>query len=242
MQNYNLFERLLNMLRAVNKTKVTVKSLIFNLGDVTMLDLIKKLIAPYKYCVKAYRPHGIFFPLTVKQIEIEEKDITETFENILNSLIKEFGKPCFVHSYYGFLFERGGNFVAYNIIEQTYCCETINIFIFKKMPSGKKIAYDVYSQVDTSIRKFTEKIGFPCPVGINHYNDNRFFYLLNNDKFQILIIIKKHTLTYYISKLTAEEMGIRVVPVYNGLVTINFTNESSLNYALKKIEDKLKAL
>lgn len=96
--------------------------------------------------------------------------------------------------------------------------------------------------MENSIRKFTEKIGFPCPVGINHYNDNRFFYLLNNDNFQILIIIKKHTLTYYISKLTAEEMGIRVVPRYHGLVAINFTNESSLDYALNEIENKLNSI
>lgn len=205
-----------------------------------MLDLIKQLISQYNYTIKTFRPYGIFSCVKAEQIKIEDTATTEMFLNILNILTEEFGEPIFVHSYYGFIFERDKKYIACNIIEENYGYDVLDIFIFKKIPLGKKIAYSTYLQVDNTVKIFADEMSLNFTFG-NHYAENQFLYYIGNNRFQILITIKKTELLYYILKVVPEETGTRAIPQYNGKKIISLS-EISLQKGLNEVKSKLKEL
>ncbi|MDE6676312.1 MAG: hypothetical protein K2K12_01190 [Clostridia bacterium] len=169
-----------------------------------------------------------------RKIKIEEEITAELFTDIFCGLIQAFGNPVFVHSYYGFIFEGDGKYIAYNIIDETYNCGVLDIIIFNKIPAGKKISYKLYSQVNDTVKTLAIENGFRFD-DITHYAENQMVYLLESDRVAIFFIIKSNELLYFLSKLIPNEMGHRVVPQSSGKESAGWSDISQLREVLERI-------
>ncbi|MDE5592445.1 MAG: hypothetical protein K2I75_00770, partial [Clostridiales bacterium] len=131
-----------------------------------------------------------------------------------NAICDELGSPLYVHSYYGYVWENGGEFLAYNEIEEGYDYGLINFSVFNKLPRGKKLTYSDYMQtVDTIGQIFINNN--LTPLGHIHYHNNRFYFAAENDKTQCILSIKNYSLFFYCSQKEVIENGIiRMKPRY----------------------------
>ncbi len=210
-----------------------------------MFELIKKILFPYNYSVKTYRPYLIFGFNKAEKITIEETLTTEMFLDIFNRLTQEFGNCIFVHSYYGFIFKSNEKYIAFTQMEEHYGNYVIDIFIFNKLPFGNKITYNRYLQVKNIIKTAIIENGL-------RYFDNQILLFrknlfaacaLTSNNIQVLFFVARKEISYYISKLiNVEEKITKSVPVCNGKERADWNATADLSLALDKIFKKANSI
>lgn len=206
-----------------------------------MVDSIIKLINQYKYRVSKYS-YGFFWLKKAQKIQIEDDATIETARNIFNALKEELGDPVYVHSYYGYLFEKDEKFISFNAIEETYGCTFLDIFIFDKIPSGKKITYDTYLQMVNNIKTVATENNFHCEILISYGKDMYSFSLISDKKIQVLIFVHQKEISYYLSQLIYIDNTTRAIPKCYGREAAKRDDAESLRKGLNKIFGKAQSI
>lgn len=202
-----------------------------------MIDCIQKLISPYPYTVKPYRPYGIFGVAKAEQIKIEERPTHEIFSDIFNQLVQTLGNPVFVHSFYGFIFQIDKKLISCGVIEETYGQDVIELILFNRIPHGKKIPYCTYESIKNTVKNVAEGYGFTLDDAL-HYADNRFIFVIQNQKYQTMLLMKENEFAYTLSKLTTDPVGMRVTPQQYGKCTVRWDDTASVKEKLKTVIEK----
>lgn len=164
-----------------------------------VMDIIKDLIIDYKYKISTQR-YGILGLYKATKVQLNEKNTEDLFTSIINSINNEFGAPVYIHSYYGLIWSKDGKYISCNIIEENYGCEFMDIFLFDKIPLGRKLTYNEYDFIDRTIKQVFDKFGFICNTLVN-YNCNIFTYTALNEKMEWLLQIKGKNMTCYFSDI-----------------------------------------
>ena len=206
-----------------------------------MIESVIKLINQYKYRVSKHF-YGFFGLKKAQKIQIEADATLETARSIFNALKKELGNPVYVHSYYGYIFEQDEKFISFNAIEETYGCTFLDIFIFKKIPSGKTITYDKYMQMANNIKTVAIENNFHCEILINYSKDIYSFSLISDKKIQWLIFIHQKEIDYYLSQLINSDNTTKVTPKNYGKEAANRDDTESLRKGLNKIFSKAQSI
>lgn len=201
-----------------------------------MIDYITSLIGKYKYTVMPYSC-GLF--TKAQQIWIEETATNQTFKQLFNLLTDNLGIPDYVHSEYSFLWVKNKTIIAYTEMDM-YRTNTINIFIFNRMPRGKKITYTEYCQLNDIINEFASKHSLSYDDTIIYY-DNTFFYELYNDTRELMLLIKNDTVSYNLFPIERDGSTVitHLAAEYHGEKYINRKNMTSVYSVLQEIFDEI---
>lgn len=199
-----------------------------------LIENLKDLIKEYEYEVQPL-PSQIFSLKKIgTKIKIKEKFSEELFSTILSKLNCEFGTPVYVHPYYGFIWKNSDSYVAFDLVEEHYGYDSLNIFMFNKIPFGKKLKYDMYCSIDGAIWQVLLEHGFKNN-SMNSYSSTGFAYFVSNEKMQVLLILKRKTLRCYFSKLTSVEHGLQKVTPHCGCKkTVNVSDTDKIKAAIEQ--------
>ena len=162
------------------------------------------------------------------KIRINEDSTNELFAELYDRVCQAYGTPSFVHSYYGFIWERDGKYLALATIEENYQYEVIDLFIFNRLPRGKKLRYQDYADIVQAVKQVCQNNNLTFNSYL-HYHDKTFYFMPENDETFCLIMIKPHSLFFALSqKEHMEDGATKVIPGYtrrkilmgNGVSTI----------------------
>ena len=199
----------------------------------SVIEILKDLIEEYKYEITKYKC-GFFRLNSAWKIQFKEERVEELFQSLLTSISKVFGMPEYVHSYYGLIWNKDGKYISCNIIEGKYCCGFIDVFVFDKMPFGKKLTYNKYSLIDGGIKQVFDECGFVCNSLLN-YNQNGFAYFVVNEDKQWLLQIRGRKMTCYFLDITVIDAETkRATPRYLCKKIVNPNNTESIKNAIRQ--------
>lgn len=150
-----------------------------------------------------------------KAIKLKEQVLSERFSAMIENIRETLGCPSFVHTYYGFIWEKDGKFLAFNAIEEYYNYEVISFFVFDKLPRGKKLNYRDYVQIVEAVGEVFSKRNLVFNDFI-HYHDNTFCFLADSREEQCILTIKRRSLFFgYCQKEYSDDGTIRMIPRYS---------------------------
>jgi len=199
----------------------------------TVIDIIKDLIKDYKYKISTQR-YGILGIYKATKIQLNEKNTEGLFTSIINSINNEFGAPVYIHSYYGLIWTKDGKYISCNIIEEIYGSDFMDIFLFDKIPLGRKLTYNEYDFIDKTIQQVFGRFGFICNSLVN-YNRNGFAYIVLNDKMQWLLQIKGKNMTCYFSDICKVDTETsKVTPRYWCKKRVNLKKLETIKNAMEQ--------
>ncbi|MDE7395192.1 MAG: hypothetical protein K2M95_03625, partial [Clostridiales bacterium] len=179
-----------------------------------VIDIVKDLIGNYKYEISTHK-YGILGLYKGTKIQLNETITERLWTSIVTSLNNEFGVPVYVHSYYGLIWNKDGKYIACNIIEEIYGSDFMDIFLFDKIPLGRKLPYKEYGLIDGAIKQVFGKFDFNCNTFVNYNRDGFFVYIVSNEKMQWLLQLKGKNLTCYFSDVSiVDSVTKRVTPHY----------------------------
>lgn len=194
-----------------------------------LFEIIQKIIDKSEYDISPIR--GFFGLNKGKKIKLKAKATQELFSDIFQKICKILGSPIYVHTYYGYMWEKNGEFLSYNIIEEYYQDETIDFFLFNRFPSGKKLNYQDYIQKVETIKQVFADHNLACNDYINYF-DNGLIFLGNNNETQCLILIKRRSLFFYYSQKEPLENGMtKLIPCYTRKKRIVFSDTVTIKRA-----------
>lgn len=200
----------------------------------SVIDTIKDVIKDYKYKISTHR-YGIFGLCKGAKIQIDEKTTEELFTSIVSLFNNEFGVPVCVHSYYGFIWIKDGKYIACNTIEEIYGCDFLDIFVFDKIPLGKKLSYEKYDLIDGTIIEVFHKLGFNCDKFIHYNLFELFLYIVINEKTQWSLQLKGKKMACYLSEVSPMDDGMkRVTPRYRCKKIVNTNNLEAIKNAMEQ--------
>ena len=195
------------------------------------IETVQEIVSGYSFEVAAYR--GLFGIRKGKRIEIKEEVTAERFSDLFAKLSQSLGSPIFVHSYYGFLWEKDGECLALNTVEKSYEVQVSTIFVLRKIPIGKKLPYAQYAQIEKGIQQVfgEQKLAVDPFV---HYRGGQISCFGNNDETQCLLVLKPRSLAFYcFSKEPLGEGMMRMVPRYARTERISLQDGSTVREALR---------
>lgn len=150
-----------------------------------------------------------------KAIKLKKQVLPESFSAMLEKIREALGSPSFVHTYYGFIWEKDGNFLAFNAIEEYYNYEVIAFFIFDKLPHGKKLSYRDYTEIVEAVGEVFSKQNLVFHEYI-HYHDKAFWFLADGREAQCILTVKRRSLFFgYCQKEYSDDGTIRMIPRYS---------------------------
>ena len=163
-----------------------------------------------------------------------KKDITvEHFFNLFSKISELLGVPIYVHSYYGFIWKNKGEYLALNTIEESYGCNVTSVFVFNKMPIGKKLNYHEYTQIEEIVKQVFSDHNLNCNRFV-HYGNKRLTFLGDNAETQCLLILKRHSLEFYCSsKKPLDDKMTRLIPRYSRKENTSLSEISSIKQSLQ---------
>lgn len=156
------------------------------------MDLMKiayEILNEYEF--EAVPNRVIFGFINGKKLKLKNNMTAEQFFNLFSKICELLGAPIYVHSYYGFMWENDGKFLALNTIEERYGCDVTSLFVFGKLPLGKKLSYNYYAQIEEMVKQVFSDYNLDCSRFI-HYGDGKFIFLGDNTETQYLLILKVH--------------------------------------------------
>ena len=115
------------------------------------IDTIKDLIKDYKYIVST-KKCGFLGLYKATKFQIDDKITEELFTSIVSLFYDNFGVPVYIHSYYGLIWNKDGKYISCNTIEEIYGSVFLDVYLFDKLPLGKKMPYREYHLIDEAIK------------------------------------------------------------------------------------------
>ena len=196
-----------------------------------LIEIVHEILKEYDFEMKRNRVFlgfGNGKKITLKN-NVTEKEFFDLFSKICELL----GAPNFVHSYYGFIWKSNGEFLALNIIEESYGCDVTSLFLFRKMPIGRKVTYHDYNQIEEFVKQTFSDHDLNCSRFV-HYCDGKFIYLGDSPNTQCFVILKKHKMEFYCSSKKSFGDGMTsVVPRYSRKEKISLRDLSTIQQALQ---------
>lgn len=196
-----------------------------------LIDIAYDILTEYEYEVV---PNRVAFCFSNgKRIKLKNNITVEQFFNLFSKICEFLGTPICVHSYYGFIWKNNSEFFALNTIEESYGCDVTSIFIFSKMPIGKKLNYSDYTQIKEIVKQVFSNHNLNCS-GFS-YCDKRFTIIGDSTETQCLLILKQHSLEFYFS--SKESLGnemTRLMPRYSRKENISLSDISAIKQTLQK--------
>lgn len=179
----------------------------------SLSEIARDVIGGCEYETSPVR--GLFGGEKGTKIKINEAYTPELFDSIFRDLCERLGNPIYVHSYYGFVWKKEGEFLAYNFIEEYCHGDAIDLFLFRKLPCGKKLTYAYYTQVVQTVKETFAERGFSCN-GDRFYNFDHTFYFFGDQKErQCLLSLKGSSLFFScMRKEPIDGCMTRMVPLY----------------------------
>lgn len=110
----------------------------------SLLEWSQTLLNGYQYKTKHIR--SILNTNKRLKIELTERYKPSRFEELFTKICESMDTPVYVHSYYGYIWEKNGEYLALNVIEEYYQIDTIVLYLFNKLPKGNKLTYIDYTE------------------------------------------------------------------------------------------------
>lgn len=207
---------------------------------------VKDLIQEYEYEIQPLTSQFLSLIKIGAKIKIKEKISEELLSSLLSKLNCRFGTPVYFHSYYGFIWKNSNTYVAYNLVEEYYGYDSLNIYLFDKIPFGKKLKYDKYCAIDGAIGQVFAEHGFKNN-SIFSYSSMGFSYIVSSADMQWLLQLKRTTMYCYFSKIIPVEPGLHKIAPHcmckkavnlNNIQTIKMAMEQSYSMCLNKIKSQ----
>lgn len=196
-----------------------------------LIDVACKVLKEYEFEVA---PNRVFLGFSNgKKIKLKIDITVEQFFNLFSKISELLGVPVCVHSYYGFIWKNNGEYLALNTIEESYGCDVTSVFVFNKMPIGKKLNYDNYTQIEEIVKQVFSDHNLNCDRFV-HYGNKRLMFLGDNAETQCLLILKRHSLEFYCSsKEPLDDKRTRVIPRYSRKEKISLSEISTIKQSLQ---------
>ena len=173
------------------------------------------------------------FEVNGKKIKIKSDLTEELFFNVFSKICKLLSVPTYVHSYYGFIWEKNNEFLALNTVEESYGCDAITVFVFSKMPIGKKLNYNEYAQIEKVVNQVFHDHSLNCDSFV-HYCDRKFTFFGDSAEMQCLLILKQNSLEFCCSTKQPLSDGMaRLVPRYSRKENISLSELSVLKQKIQ---------
>lgn len=178
--------------------------------------------------------HGFLGLNKGKKIQFEEKITEELFTSLIASLNHQFGIPIFIHSHYGLIWHKDDKYICCKLIEEIYGSDFLYIFLFDKVPLGKRLAYNDYCAIDEAIKQVFNEYGFKCNTPVN-YNSFGFAYSVSDGNIEWLLQLKGKILACYFADVTViDSKTQKITPRYWCKKIINSNNTSTIKNAMKQ--------
>lgn len=196
-----------------------------------LMEIANYILKGYDFETKSSRAFLGFGNGT--KITLKNNLTEENFFNLFSEICKLLGVPDCVHSYCGFVWKSNGEFLALNVTEESYGCDVTSLFIFRKMPFGRKVTYSDYAQTEEIVKQAFFDHDLRCS-GFVHYCDRKFIFLGDSTETQCLVILKRHKMEFYCSsKETFGDGATRVIPRYSREEKISLSDISAIKQALR---------
>lgn len=181
-------------------------------NTMTLLEITQALICEHESDMSPIR--GFFGFRHGQQIIVNAPATQKLFSSLFQRACELLGEPLWVHSYYGYLWEKNGAFLACNVIDEYNRGDTIRFFLLNRLSCGKKLHYRDYAQTVDVIRHVFADHHLACGDGIC-YHDKTFVFLADNNEIECLLLIKSHSLFFsYSQKEQIDERTTRIMPCY----------------------------
>ena len=204
------------------------------------IEILKDIVKEYKYDVTSYSC-GFLKSNKGSKIQLNENPTQELFSSLTESLKNTFGTPVYMHAYYGMIWENGGQYIAFNLIEEGCHFDLIDIFVLDKIPGGKKLTYQKYDLINETIMQTFDECGFARNASGGFsltgfgYTDIGFMYIVSNEKIQWFLQLKNDRLSCYFSDLTAVDSNMtRVTPRYRCKKFVNANDPETIKNAMRQ--------
>ena len=168
------------------------------------------------------------------KIELTEKYKPSRFEELFTKIFESFDAPVYVHSYYGYIWEKNGEYLALNVIEEYYQIDTIVLYLFNKLPKGNKLTYIDYTEMVDNVKHVLANHQLSICEQSIYYNAKAYLFLAESPKNSCLISIKRKRLTFYYSK--KEQLGndtTRICPLYTRKRALHLCDSMTVRQALE---------
>ena len=177
-----------------------------------------------------------------KQIKVEMPVREFVFCDIVRTLSTTFGNPKYVDRYYGYIWSVNQKFISFNIIETGYQIEEMFLYIFKKLPLSKRIAYTDYLLLDTMITDTLEKHCFTCDNFIHYrFIGNEYLYFGHGIIYECIVTLKRNYLTFSLSeKQLFSETTHRLIPIFYKKFKVNISDLEAIQQTLSICFSSLK--
>lgn len=196
-----------------------------------LIDIAYDILTEYKYEVVSNR---VFFGFSNgKRIKLKNNITVEQFFNLFSKICEFLGVPIYVHSNYGFIWKNNSEYLALNTIEEYYGNDVTSVFVFSKMPIGKKLNYNDYAQIKEIVKQVFYEHNLNCSDFV--YSDKRFTIIGESTETQCLLILKQHSLEFYFSSKESLSNGMtKVMPRYSRKENISLSDISTVKQTLQK--------
>ena len=197
-----------------------------------LIDVVKEITSGYEveessFCGLGFGKGQI--------LNLKENVTQELFTDMFAKICKIFGFPSYVHFFYGYIWQKDGEILAYNLYEKQYHYDVVTIFILKRMPLGKKVKFEEYAKLDGLVRETLSEHELIYNNFLHYdYIDGAYTIWGVNAKTVCLVTIKKNSLKFYCSKKEPYENGMtQVVPHYSQKKHITLRNLDTVQQALE---------
>ncbi len=163
------------------------------------------------------------------------------YNDIIPKLNAAFGEPVFVDPYYGLIWKVDGEIFTFGYINEGYDYGAESIYVFNKMPWGKKLEYSKYKQIDTLVNQIISEHNLIPSYGISYYL-KAFNFFGESEDTHCIISIKKNSLKCYFLKKEPLESGMtRLNPLRNVKKAVDLNNLVLLKETLEEcfVTDKM---
>lgn len=167
------------------------------------------------------------------KIRIKEQLLNELFAELYDKTCETYGRPIFVHSYYGYIWKKDGEYIALTVIEENYHYEVITFFILDKLPRGKKLSYTDYSQIVQTVKGIFAEHNLTIKEYL-HYHDKTFYFMPENDEAHCILMINPHSLFFALSKKENMQDGAtKIIPRFTRKKILPTNSASEIKRAVE---------
>lgn len=177
----------------------------------TLVEIVRNLIGEYEYETRPAR--GLFWIKIGVNFKLKQQLDRQRFFELFDKICETLGSPEYVHSYYGYVWEKDGSYLTYKDMEEFYNCDVTNFYVFNKLPRGNKLTYQNYTQTVEAVNRVFAKYDLFCADSF-HYSDKSFGFLAENDTAWCLLTVKRHSLFFGYSVKERTDDGLTRIMKY----------------------------
>lgn len=169
-----------------------------------------------------------------RQIKVEMPAREIVFCDIVQKLSATFENPKYIDHYYGYIWSANQKFISFNILETGYQTEEMYVYIFKKLPLSKRIAYTDYSHLNAIITNILEKHYYTCDNFIHYcFPGNKYQYFGHGTNHECILTLKRNQLTFSLfEKQSFSETTYRLIPILYKKFKVNISNLDTIQQTL----------